>query len=127
MNKEEVFKMEENYEKEDILLEIDRLLNDPKFEKFNNISYKNLYLGLLAMIIIAVSSAYLIFVSLSDGFLLFIAAVISMTITAFVTIKNHNRSYPLGLREECKKLLELKYKIIENRDTETVIILHKAS
>ena len=123
--------MEENHKKEDIkediLLKIDKMLNDPKFEKFNNISYKNLYLGLLAMAVIAVSSIYLIFSSPSNGFLLYIAAIISTTMIAIMTIKNHYRSYPLGLRRERKKLLELKYKIIENRGTETIIILHKAS
>ena len=119
--------MEENHKEEDVLCEINRLLNASKFEKFNNISYKNLYLGLFTMAVITVFSIYLIFSFPSNGFLVYVVAIISTTMIAIMTIKNHYRSYPLGLRGERKKLLELKDKIIKNRNTETVIILHKAS
>jgi len=119
--------MDKSEKQGDALLEIDRLLNDPKFEKFNNKSYKGLYLGSLAMIVIAMSSAYLMFSPLYEyGFLLFIATIISMTMIVAMAIKNHNRSYPSKLEKEWKDLLELRNKIIENTNTETTIILYKA-
>ena len=118
--------MEENCEQEDVLLEIDKLINDPKFEKANKRIRNSFLLSIFASTVIIISSICLILKFQDHHFPLFVATIIALAIVISVAAGSMMYFCLPELKKEWKDLEHLKNKIIENRNTETKIILHKA-
>ena len=118
--------MEENCEQEDIFVEIDELMNDPKFKKASKGAQNSFLLGIFALTVIIVSSIYLILKFQNYYFLLFVATLIAFMVVISVTAGSMKHFCSPELRKELEDLEYLKNKIIENRNTETKIISHKA-
>ncbi|MCK4800219.1 hypothetical protein KAS31_04545 [Candidatus Parcubacteria bacterium] len=118
--------MEEDCEREDVFLEIDRLMDDPKFEKANKEVRDSFLLSIFASTIIIISSICLILNFQNYYFPLSVATIIALMTVIFVTALRMKRFCSPELKKELENLEYLKNKVVENRSTETKIILHKA-